>query len=190
MKARLMLGVNPKAIREENDFYATEPKAIELALPYLINTGISKDLWENAVGKGHIANVLKKNGFNVRCSDIVDRGYENTEVLNFLDCNEKWNGDIITNPPFKLAENFVEKGFELINDGNKLYYFLKIQFLEGIKRNEMYKKYPLKYLLVYSARQKCAKDAEFDKYSATTQCYCWFVFEKGYKRKPIIDWII
>lgn len=190
MKSGLMLGVNPNAKREKNDFYATEPKSIKLALPYLISTGISKNLWENAVGMGHIADVLKASGFNVKCSDLVDRGYKDTEIINFLECTEKWNGDIITNPPFKLAEKFVEKGFELINEGNKLYYFLKVQFLEGINRNEMYKKYPLKHLLVYSARQKCAKDAEFEKYTATTQCYCWFVFEKGYNGKPDIEWIL
>lgn len=35
MKASLMLGVNPNIAREDNDFYATDPKAMKLALPYL-----------------------------------------------------------------------------------------------------------------------------------------------------------
>lgn len=39
MKSALMLGVNPLAEREINDFYATEPKAMEIALPYLQEIG-------------------------------------------------------------------------------------------------------------------------------------------------------
>lgn len=31
MKSALMLGVNPNFDREPNDFYATDPKAIEIA---------------------------------------------------------------------------------------------------------------------------------------------------------------
>ena len=33
------------------------------------------------------------------------------------------------------------------------------------------------------------KDADFEKYTATTQCYCWYVWEKGYEGEPIIRWI-
>lgn len=188
MKSALMLGVNPNAEREENDFYATNPKAMELALPYLENLGLSKNVWECACGKGHLAEVLKKNGYKVTCTDLIDRGYG--EVKDFLKANGSYGLDVLTNPPFKLAEKFVEKGMELITTGHKVCLFLKVQFLESKQRYKLFKKYPLKTLLVYSERQQCARDAEFEKYTATTQCYCWFVFEKGYKGKPTIDWII
>ena len=58
---------------------------------------------------------------------------------------------------------------KLLDDTGKLILFLKIQFLEGQKRKELFKKYPPKYVYCYSARQKCAKDGEFEKYTATTQ---------------------
>ena len=35
MKSGLMLGVNPKAERQQEDFYATDPKALELFLDKL-----------------------------------------------------------------------------------------------------------------------------------------------------------
>ena len=82
--------------------------------------------------------------------------------VNFLECNDKFDGDILTNPPFKLAEKFVEKSFELINEGNYVVFFLKVQFLESKSRKKMFEKYPLKYLIVNSERQQCAKDADFE----------------------------
>ena len=187
MKSGLMLGVNNNAIREENDFYATNPKAVKILLPILEKLGVSKSIWECSCGQGHISKVLKENGYNVFSSDLIDRGYG--EVKDFLSQTEKFNGDILTNPPFKLAENFVEKSMQLLNDGNKAIFLLKIQFLEGQKRKIMFDKGNLKYLIVNSERQQCSKDADFEKYKATTQCYCWFVFEKGYHGESKIMWI-
>ena len=48
MKSGLMLGVNPSAEREENDFYATHPHAMEIAIPVMKAIGLSSDIWECA----------------------------------------------------------------------------------------------------------------------------------------------
>lgn len=191
MKSGLMLGVNPETIRQSEDFYATNPKALILFLDRLNEDGINLNykVWECAAGMGHLADVLLDYGHEVRVTDIVDRGYSNTGILDFLTVTEKWNGDILTNPPFKLAEGFLEKGIELLEDNNKLLLFLKIQFLEGQKRKELFNKYPPKYVYCYSSRQQCCRDAEFEKYTATTQFYAWYVWEKGYKGFTIIRWI-
>ena len=186
MKSRLMLGVNKDAIREENDFYATNPEALELLLREHVFE-IDENVWECACGQGHLSEKLKEWKFNVKSSDLIDRGYG--EVLDFLKFNGEWGGDILTNPPFKLAEEFIEKGMSILKEGKKLILFLKVQFLESELRYHLFKKYPLKYLYVHSSRQQCCKDAEFDKYTATTQFYCWFVFEKGFKGDTIIKWI-
>ena len=45
--------------RETNDYYATEPKAMELLLE---KEKFSPVVWENAVGEGHLADVIKQNG--------------------------------------------------------------------------------------------------------------------------------
>ena len=47
----------------------------------------------------------------------------------------------------------------------------------------------LKYLIDNSERQQCAKDADFEHLKATTQCYGWYVFQKGYNGEPIIKWL-
>ena len=187
MKSGLMLGVNPNAKREENDFYATHPHAMEVAIPILREIGMSKNIWECSCGKGHLSEVLKENGYNVYSSDLIDRGYG--DVKDFLQQNEKFNGDILTNPPFKLAESFIEKSMELLKDGNKAMFFLKVQFLESKGRKELFKKFPPKYVIVNSERQQCSKDGDFEQYHATTQCYCWYIFEKGYIGDSKLLWI-
>ena len=48
--------------RETHDYYATDPKAVELLLN--LET-FNKNIWECACGEGHISNVLKANGYNV-----------------------------------------------------------------------------------------------------------------------------
>jgi hypothetical protein len=198
MKSGLMLGVNPKAERQAEDFYATDPKALELFLERLNKDGIelAHDIWECACGQGHLAKVLDKRGHCVLSSDIVDRGFGDSPMDFLGDSPDEFEGDILTNPPFKLAEKFVERGMGVLKNNpelslhpRRLYLFLKIQFLEGQKRKELFKKFPPKYVYCYSSRQLCCKDGEFEKYNATTQFYAWFVWEKGFKREPIIRWI-
>jgi hypothetical protein len=54
MKSGLMLGVNPNTERQKEDFYATNPKALELFLSKLEEDGIGIDnkVWECACGMG------------------------------------------------------------------------------------------------------------------------------------------
>ena len=186
MKSGLMLAANPNAERKKNDFYATNPHALEIAMP-IFKDILHKNVWECACGQGHLSEVLTEFGYNVKSTDLIDRGYG--KVQDFLKCKDKFKGDILTNPPFKLAKNFIEKSFELIEDGRYAIFFLKIQFLESKSRKELFTKYPLKYLIVNSERQQCAKEGDFEKYKATTQCYCWYIFQKGYKGDPIVKWL-
>jgi uncharacterized UPF0146 family protein len=171
--------------REENDFYATDPRAIT-DLVYREN--FSKDIWECAVGQGHLAQRLKEYGFNVKCSDIVDRGYPNTEIVDFLKTTIKFNGDIVTNPPYKYCAEFILKALESVENGQKVAMFLKLQTLEGSKRyEEIYSKYPPKTIYVYVKRIQCAKNGEFKGSSAV--CYAWFVWQKGFKGDTVLKWI-
>lgn len=195
MKSGLMLGVNPNTIRQEDDFYATEPSAMELFYDKWNKDGneFHFKVWEPACGMGHLSKVLENHGHNVLSTDLIERGYGESGI-DFLDTvvfasKDYWEGDILTNPPFNLAEKFVEKGLSYLFEDRYLFLFLKIQFLEGQKRKELFKKYPPKYVYCYSARQKCARDGEFEKYTATTQFYAWYVWEKGFTGETIIRWI-
>lgn len=178
--------------RQENDYYATDPHALEIFLKKLEedNIQLHKQIWECACGEGHLSKVLEKNNYNVWSTDLIDRGYGEGHV-NFLTClpRGRWNGDILTNPPYKYAKEFVEKALEIQADGFYTIMFLKIQFLEGQARKKLFEKYPPKYVYVNSARQLCAMNGQFEKYNSTAMCLCWFIWEKGYYGEPIIRWI-
>lgn len=143
--------------RVDNDYYATPPKAVEELLK---REQLNHYVWECAVGGGHIADVLKQNGYDVRCSDIVDRGYTDTEVVDFLHTerdNNDFARDIITNPPYSMATEFVNHALDISMDSTKVAMFLKIQFLETRKRYELFKKYPPKKIYVFVNRVNCGK---------------------------------
>lgn len=105
--------------------------------------------------------------------------------VDFLTQTEIWNGDIVTNPPYKYAQEFVEHALELLEDGHKVCMFLKVQFLEGKSRREMYEKYPPKRIWISSSRIQCGKNGVF---KGSMIAYAWYIWEKGYKGDPVIKW--
>jgi hypothetical protein len=171
--------------RQIEDYYATDPIAIKLLLK---ETFFSDEIWEPACGQGHLSEALKKYGYQVYSTDLINRGYGDGEK-DFLACSEKWEGDIITNPPYKFAQEFVEKSLGLISSGHKVAMFLKLTFLEGKARREMFKKYPPKTIYVFSGRITCAKNGDFASTNGSAVCYAWFIWEKGFCGDPAIKWI-
>lgn len=126
--------------------------------------------------------------------DIVDRGYPNTIVHDYLTYETDEQFDcIITNPPYSLAKEFVLKSMEFLKENGQLIMFLKIQFLESEKRKELFEKYPPKYIYVFRNRMATWNNGEpldpNGKRWATTMCHAWFVWEKGSKTEPIIRWL-
>lgn len=173
--------------RQKDDYYATDPLAMELLLQ---EETFNHNVWECACGEGHLAKVLEKHGYNVKATDLVYRGYGNEHSFDFLSKSVKYyDGDIITNPPYKYALDFVKKSLDIIDDGHKVAMFLKVTFLEGKERKQFFKENPPKVVYVSSSRIKCAKNGEFDKYPSSAVAYAWFVWEKGFKGDPIVKWI-
>lgn len=170
--------------REENDFYATDPQAL---IALLEKEKFNDKVWECAVGQGHLADVLKNNGYLVRCSDIIDRGYPNTKIIDFLQYDGKFFGDILTNPPYSKALHFVHKGMQILEENKRMIMFLKVQFLEGGKRGILFEKYPPEKIYVFCDRVECAKNGEFSGGSAVA--YAWYIWKKGYDGPTIVDWI-
>lgn len=185
-------GTSTTRDRVEDDYYATPYGGTELLLD---NVNFTGNFLEPCVGGGHIAEIIKRY-YNVEIfgSDLVDRGYPNTLVADFLTHKfDRKFDNIITNPPYSLAQEFLEKGMEVVNDNGKIAMFLKIQFLEGAKRREMFIHYPPKYIYVFSKRQNPWRNGsqvdEKGKPWASTMCFAWFIWEKGFKGDPIVRWI-
>ena len=169
--------------RAERDFYATPPEAVEQLLS--LET-FSHRVWEPACGHGHISKVFESHGYEVRSTDIEHRGFGEGGI-DFLSCREKdINTDICTNPPYKYAQEFVEKAMEVVAEGHKVAMFLKLTFLEGKNRRQMYEKYPPKVVYVSSSRLGCGKNGI--EWKPSSIAYGWFVWEKGFHGTPGIKW--
>jgi len=178
--------------RQAEDFYATDPIAIDKLLQV---EKPSFNIWECACGEEHLLKRLQELGYNAFGTDIVDRGC-GTAPRNFFDFTKENVGkdiDILTNPPYKYAKEFVLHALDLVSEGRKVYMFLKLTFLEGKARfKELFNINPPKNIYVFSERVMCAKNAEFEKMKAgggSAVAYAWYVWEKGYKGDTIIKWI-
>lgn len=178
-KAHAIQGVGSS--REQNDFYPTPSNAtIEL----LKRENFEGSIWECACGDGAISKLLPKEN-NVISTDLIYRGYGEGNT-DFLNTYKKVN-NIITNPPYKLATEFLKHALECADQ--KIAMLLKIQFLEGAKRYNIFKNSPLKKVYVFSQRLKINKNGVEGK-NGTMFCFAWFVWDKNYKGEPIVDWII
>lgn len=168
--------------RQKNDFYATEPNALE----QLLKQEQFNNVWECACGEGHLSKVLIKHNIHGLSTDYIDRGF-GQHGIDFLSFDvTEWAGDIVTNPPFKYSLEFVEKALRIINSGNKVAMLLRIQFLESKSRQQFLKINPPKTIYVSSSRIICAKNGEFEKYKSSAMCFCWFVWERGYTGDTVI----
>lgn len=171
-------------VRHSEDYYATDPKTIDELLAVEDFVG---GIWENACGEGHLSKELERAGYNVTSTDLIDRGF-GAGGVDFLSSTELLQPNIITNPPYKYAQKFVEHSLNL--GAEKVAMFLKLTFLEGKARHEMFKKYPLKKVWVYSSRRQAAINGDPEMFNKSSPAaYGWFIWEKGYDGEPTIGWI-
>lgn len=185
-----LAGMSTTRSRVENDYYATPP---EVTMAILNKEVLEGSILEPACGEGHISEVLKEYYPNqeVVSTDLIDRGYGQGDI-NFLtyDFNRKFD-NIITNPPFKYAKEFIERGLELAN--NKVIMFAKIQLLESEKRQELFEKHPPKSVYVFSKRVNPWRNGspvdEKGSPWSSTMCFAWFVWEVGYKGETVVRWL-
>jgi hypothetical protein len=180
-------GGNPSRGRADNDYYATHPNSVKSLLEV---EEIIYPALEPACGEGHISKLLT--GGEVISTDLIDRGYGNYQA-DFLKDNFSKYETVITNPPFNLFQEFVEKALLVAN--KKVIMFGKLQALEGIKRGTFLQNSPLKTVYVFKSRQQPLRNgSDIDeltgkKMASSTMAFAWYIWEIGYKGEPVIKWI-
>jgi hypothetical protein len=189
--ARKIAGDNSRLGRSKADFYPTPPSATKALL---LHEKFEGSVWEPACGMGDISKVLIEQGYDVKSSDLNNYGYGVPDI-DFLNDNSVFSApfpavdNIITNPPFDLALEFVfqAKQYSQI----KIAMFLKTAFLEGAKRYEMFqdKKFPLKCVYQFSKRVNFGIHAGTHKNGGMIP-FAWFVWDRNYEGKPYINWIL
>lgn len=171
--------------RKENDFYPTPAYATEALLN---REDFEGSIWEPACGNGAISELLCDRGFDVRSTDLIDRGYGLPGVDFLLNGGNVKANNIITNPPFSLGLPFILESKR--STDSKIAMFLKTTFLEGSKRHGMFldKECPLKCMYQFVKRVSFGKE-EGTHTGGGMMAFAWFVWDKNYVGKPYIDWI-
>lgn len=100
--------------REEHDFYATSPVAIDRLVR---NFELPKKIWECACGTGCLSERLAELGHDVVSTDLIDRGYGDVQDFFKADAMPDGCECILTNPPYKYALEFVQHSLDLLPEG-------------------------------------------------------------------------
>lgn len=176
-KVYKLLGTHGNSKRAELDFYQTPRIAVEKLLE---KESFQHKILEPCCGQGAISKVLTEKGYDVESSDLADRGFGSVKDFFDITCT---NRDIITNPPYNLALEFVQHALDIANASTKIAMLLRIQFLESKKRRALFDTNQLKNVYVFSERISC------DEKNTNAICFCWYVWQKGFNGRPILDWV-
>lgn len=186
MQKELLLSPQPttKRLADINgpDFYPTPMWAVRALVD---NEKFEGDIWECACGDGEMSAVLQTTGNDVYSSDLYNRGYGDSG-LDFLK-SSRTADNIITNPPFNSAEDFVLQAEKLAR--KKYAFLLRLAFLEGGSRQKrIFNITPPSRVWVFSERITFyPRDAEI-KGSGTT-AYAWFVWDKSHTGQTELKWL-
>lgn len=180
-RARSIVGTS--AGRPREDYYPTPASATEALLRV---EQIDGDVWECACGCGAMSKVLEAHGLPVKSTDLINRGYGQSGVDFLMPHAAKCTDNIITNPPYNLAEAFVEQG--LLMARKKVCLLCKLAFLEGQKRRLLFARSPLARVWVFSRRLQMGRDGQTYK-NGGMMAFAWYVWEHGYEGKPTLGWI-
>lgn len=187
----LATGSKAHALSERgNDLYETPIEAIR-ALCAVEN--LPHTIWEPACGPGAIVKHLRSVGHTVHATDLVDYGLEgSTSGRDFLMEYRIPDGVeyIITNPPFKLAEDFISKSMALVPKGC---FLMRLAFLEGLRWQERGLADHLARVWVFAPRLPFMHRHGWDgpKNSNSGMPFAWYVFERNASTRgsPVIKWI-
>ena len=140
---------------------------------------------EPCCGAGAISKLLN----NCISSDIrKDENVFGEKGKDIFTYPEKSFNNIITNPPYIIAQKVIEKSLNITR--NKVAMLLKLSFLESKGRYNFFKEYPLKKVLVFCKRVQMYPEGTIKPKNSGTIAYAWYVWDWAYTGQPMIEWII
>lgn len=177
-------GIIPSGERERDDFYPTPPEGTRALLDVETFPGV---VWEPACGDGAMAREIERAGATVIATDLIDRGYGRGGVDFLLDWSTKAD-HIVTNPPFKFAEEFARHA--LARCPGKVALLCRLAWLEGIGRRRLFTGTPLARVWVFSRRLRIVRGRQRDQgESGGMLAFAWFVWDRGHEGGPRLGWL-
>lgn len=138
----------------------------------------SQSCLEPACGQGYMSNTLKEYFESVESSDVMDYGYSDMHIADFLshDFDQSSYDWVITNPPFKQAEEFIHKALKLSSVGVAM--LVRTVFIESVGRYErLFSKFPPSSFVQYVERVAMVK-GRLDRTASTATGYGWVLWDK------------
>lgn len=164
-------------MRPATDFYPTPPAATRALLGVERFEGA---VWECACGDGAMARVLAAHGLEVVATDLNGHGYGEAGV-DFLMETRLLAPNIVTNPPYRLANAFVRHALWL--GAERVAMLLRLAFLEGSRRADIIERGGLARVHVFRDRLTMSpKGSGIDKGGAIA--FAWFVWQRGHAGPP------
>jgi hypothetical protein len=142
---------------------------------------------EPACGAGHMAKVLKEYFAQVHCADAYDYGYG--QVQDYLSADHAADSVdwVITNPPFRLAEEFVLRSLQVARSGVAI--LARSVFLESVGRyRAIFRDVPPSVFAQFVERVPMVR-GRLDSKATTATGYAWLVWNKGPQMLPRLAWI-
>lgn len=118
--------MKPPLQNGHKDDFQTPAYALDPLLPYLKKDWI---IWECAAGAGNLAKRLRDLGYRVIETDVL-------KGQDFLTYEPEKYDCIITNPPYSLKQQFLERAYSL---GKPFAFLLPLTTFETRKRQELFK---------------------------------------------------
>jgi ParB-like chromosome segregation protein Spo0J len=175
--------------RHPDDYYQT-PAVMTQAL--LDAETFRPGLWEPACGNGAISEVLVEEypRLKIVSSDLIDRGYGETGI-DFLATKKKPARvrSLITNPPFKLIDDFALHALSL--GVEKVALLTRLSWLEGRSRfDRLWQRKQLHKVWVFSERHTFWRgDEGASESSSGMTAYAWFIFGPEIREEPGLGWL-
>jgi hypothetical protein len=172
------------------DNFPTPPWATRALLEHIIaDAGPFRTMscLEPACGAGHMAKPLKEYFGKVRAADVHAYGYG--AVADFLTvATEAGSVDwVITNPPFRLAEDFIKRAMIVARHGVAI--LARTVFIESVGRyREIFEHTPPTRFAQFTERVPMVK-GRLDAKASTATGYAWIVWDKGVKVAPRLMWV-
>lgn len=165
-----------------DDAYQTPVVAVQALMQV---EKLPERIWEPACGSGNIVHTLRAAGHTVYASDIVDYGCGHSPV-DFLTTDVIPPAQaIITNPPFKLAQKFIERGLQICP---QVIVLLRLAFYESERRSKLLEESGLVRIHVFKERLPMMHRLGYGGPKASSAiCFGWFVWERGYRGPTVID---
>ena len=175
-----MSATNRGAVRRESDFYATPLESVYSFLDAYDGIKPSDKILEPSAGNGAILHALASRGYKNRVTAVEIRPEEiglyfftnDVRYGDFLDMDFEERFDVIIgNPPYSLAQEFIDKALSILNPGGRLIFLLRTNFLESEKRFKWWQdKTPRGLYTLHKRPSFTGKGTDATSYS-------WFVWE-------------